>query len=582
MNRKYLQIITISSFVFSSVALLLINNSKVDGYELSIYSGIPILSFLLVILSTVSGIYLILIKENPKSLLWRIGYLIILFNNIIWILLPVLRGYAFNERADVLTHIGYVIDINMIGYFRSDNFYPIVHILLSEISQITNLPTITIFRFSPSIFYIVFMLNMYFFARSIFENTRITSLVVASSSVLFLGKYLTAVVPNGVGDMFFPLILAIYFKKLTTKSMNFNSILVIFLIIFPLFHPLSATLLISVFIFIEFSKYITSKFILVSKVTINHILIVFITFLMWISSYRVWNLTIGSVSYRLFHELTNTPIDHMVTDLNKINVDFFGFIELFLKLYGITTFYIILSFIGIYYIGINIHKLDESFYKISTLSLCLIFLLAFFLLLFYIPFGFSAFRIVSYVKIISLVVGSFGLFKLIGEKTKNQYIGILLLLLLIPLTVGILTIHDSPWIIKPNSQITQNEVDGWTWFLEHKEKHIKVVGLMSSQPYRFLDLLYGSNEKSNRTDFEVWNPPVISDHFNYTEHSYIGNSYPYSLYTPISEYDQNLYTGVWKAVGRYNETDFEMLKQDKSASLFYSNNGFYLWYINPQ
>ncbi|AKB23627.1 hypothetical protein MSMTP_0158 [Methanosarcina sp. MTP4] len=579
MKNIKLKIVPILSFVFSFMALVLISSSKVNGYEHSIYSGTPNFSFIFLILSTIFGVYLILTQENPNFIFWRLGYLNILLNNVILILLPVLKGYAFNERSDVLTHIGYVIDINTIGHFDSDNFYPITHILLSEISQVANLQAITTFRLSPSIFYVIFALNMYFFAKSIFEDNRIISMVVASSSILFLGKYQTMIVPNGICNMFFPLVLAIYFKNFEVKATKFAIPLVLFLIVFPFFHPLSSLALILAFITIEISKYVLSKFTSCNKVTITHILILSLTFITWISSYVVWSRSVRGVFNKLSNEITATPIDAMVTDLTKINITLLDFIELFIRLYGITILYILFSFIGIYYIAICIHNKDNTYYKISILALCLIFFLIFCILMLFIPLGFSPLRIVTYINIISLVVGSFGLFKLSKQKIKNQYL--VFLLLLIPLTIGIFNIYDSPLVMKPNPQITSEEYCGWGWFFDHKEEHIQVRGIMSSQPYRFFDFLHGFEGRLNRKDV---NPqaPSVPDHFSYNESSQIGDSYTNPIYIPLSTYDKKLYVDVWNMVGRYNETDFELLERDESAFLFYSSNGFDVWYITPR
>lgn len=593
-HRNILKIYIIISIFLCFVSLTLILKNGAIGYEDSIYSNIPKIVWLLIFLNIFFGINLIT-TFHKKNGYWLAGLFFLISNNILVIMLPVLKGYYFYGRADTLSHIGWIKDTIFYGFFERNNFYPITHVLFSEISIITNIFPMDVFKYMPLFFYMLLVLFIHLFAKAILVKKEQVLLATASGGILFLWGYHTNMVPNGLANFFYPLFIAIFYFRNTKKSFNYNVLLLIIIALFPFFHPLPTIALILTIIIFKFSLRILEKssknngeniFIQIRKSATIPLQFSIILFVAWISSFWWWSENIRDIIDWYQGEITSLPINTMAVNLNKIELSYIDTLELFIRMYGHILIFIIFSVI----VSLKIIKevLQNRKYEFQDhFSLIVIFygLTIFMALLLIAPVSFGSLRMMSYPAFIAIILGSLGIYEFSKVKFINKkYIAPLTIsiILIVPMGIGMFNIFESPYIFQPNLQITHAEIDGYKWTFINKNPEVSVSAIMSEQPFRFVDALYGVKARNNYIGLNAdgsLSEIIIPDHFDYANYSKVGYSYSEDSYILLSEYDKHLYTNVWKVIGRYNYTDFKRITDDSTMYKIYSNGGFDTWKV---
>ena len=143
--------------------------------------------------------------------------------------------------------------------------------------------------------------------------------------------------------------------------------------------------------------------------------------------------------------------------------------------------------------------------------------------------------------------------------------------------ISILSLYPSPYVIRPNPEVTEMDMHGFEWFVDYKSRDIGCTCIMSP-PYRFADAILGSIEADKRSDIGH-SAPAIPDHFNYTVCDRLGESYKKDRYAAITQMDKVIYDTVWEVVGRFHKEDFEKLESDKTVDKLYSNGECDVWYV---
>jgi hypothetical protein len=237
------KIIAIIALIFITLSVSLIRNTENTGYEASIYTAIPLLSWVFLIIGIVCGIYIVVYnvytKEHEKNNKWVLGLFLILLSDLIILALPILRGYAFWGRGDPFSHIIIVLNIISSGHTASSNFYPIAHIYVAEFSFLSNISPEILLKFIPLFFGILFVVCMYLFAKSILPNKGQVILATIASTTFLHGWYIN-LTPNHLSNLILPLVFFIFFKSYERTShlkTEFRLLLIIMIFLYGAFHP---------------------------------------------------------------------------------------------------------------------------------------------------------------------------------------------------------------------------------------------------------------------------------------------------------------------------------------------------------
>jgi len=573
------------AFILIALAALIIKNTENTGYETSIYKEIPILAWIFLIFGIICGIcivvYNVYTKEHEKNNRWALGLLLILLSDVIILSLPILRGYAFWGRGDPFTHINTVLDIISSGHIASYIFYPIAHIYVTEFYYIVGISVELLFKYIPLLFGIMFVLYMYLFAKSVLPKKGQVILATIASTAFLHGWYIN-LTPNHLSNLMLPLVFYIFFKSYEQAShlkIEFRTLLIIMIFLYGAFHPVPAIALLILFMCIElFNKVSIDKHLTISSLKISRLnatlTLIFVAWIFtWISSFYVWEATIRNMRV-LMTEGGPTAFSRLEDQMAYASGYGYSPLVLFLKYYNGIIVYSILAFIAFFIIMKEQRKnknLQTTYSLYSPLLIYILITIVFFAT--NLPFG--PLRMMVYMIILCIVPVGFLLDRIIEytrEDPKERFFTpalaavFVISILAFSSISGISTLYPSPYVLKPNDQISYNELKGQGWFLDSRDTHTPVVALSFGGPL----VRRGIRSKI---------PPY---HFNYNNYTLLGESYTKSSYLTLNKQDRLLYTEVLPKIAefRWYAKDFEKLEHDASVDKLYTNGGCDIRYIH--
>lgn len=577
------KLLAIFSFMLITFALFIAYSNPAIGYELSIYESTPFVVWIALILSIVGGVSLILhqvyVEQYKWNNFWLVGFLILILSRISLLYIPFIRGY-YTWRGDNISHIGFLKDILMTHAVPSDNFYPAVHLFLAQVQIISGVSIEFIVNYSTALFSIIYVISIYLLSTTIVSSRKAQILSVAAIGGVLFNPYNVYLMPNGWSVNYLPLLFFIYMKFAGNNlAIPYKLLCIIILVLYPFFHPLSTIMIIAMFIIMWIIYLIHNWTTLKSNKSsvlnpINVILIEIAIFLPWIFSFPVFDNNIRRLFNAIMNDVSVNNIANMEITLNKINFDYFDFMEYIIKTMGDEIIFLVLTIIA----AIILLKYYAEKRKNENLLTLIAFTSFFGLLygayLFNIIPGLenvAGIRLLRYLPIFTPIAAGF-VFSYIIKKNHITLI-ICLVIIMTASTLTVLSLYDSPYITRPTPGITRMDIDGMKWILDVRNTDIATTSIMSPM-YRFADGILGRNGH-NINHYE----PTIPDHFNYTTYKYLGESYVKDRYAVITLFDRIIYTTVWKVVGRFDKDDFEKLDEDLTVNKIYSNGETYVYRI---
>jgi hypothetical protein len=596
---NYHKIIAILSLLLIAISLLIAHNSPAAGYELDIYKSTPIGVWICIILSFLGGAAIILhqifTKSYKNSKFWITGLIILILARVTLLYIPYIRGYEL-WSGDHISYLGLTKDILLNGHFSSGNFYPITHLFLAQIVLITGIPDIIVVNLSTALISVIFVLSIYLLAGAInFSRGQQLLATVIAGSVMIAGGYNVILSPNGWSILLLPLLFYFYFMQ---GLMVYRILLVIFLVIYPFFHPLSALIVIISLAIIE----ITRRILLHSpRQRITNIapspkafsiaagLMVLVISLSWDLSFQQFEPGIRRIWFEISNGIGTGKMSDLMQSLNQVNVHGVDFYILLVKMYGMDIILILLSGIGIFLLLKRLRRSPAMQEKHGVFPLALVFAFVGLLYIAYlvgvpgtreIAEGQWDRRILSYLELLLPIFSIIVLFNLFRKEKfpKLAFVGIISLVTLVS-GLSVVSLYPSPYVIQPNSQITHMDMSEMSWFINRKDINIDCTDIYYSVP-RSADGILGVAASENRADQRAENIVPLKNHFGYDTNINLGDQYPEDRYAALTRIDKILYTSVWQNLDRFNQSDFNKLEQDSTVNKVYSNNEDAVYYIS--
>ena len=596
--NRIIKIAAIIAFIFITIALILIRNSPATGYEVSIYAATPLSAWFFLISSFACGIgiavYEVYQKKDNRSNLWAIGLLLILLSAIAILFLDHIRGYFFYGSGDDFTHMKYVQTILSSGHAGEQNIYPITHILYAQLSQVFDIEPTFLFGVIPSIFYILYAVFMYLFAKTVLPGKGHAILAtVAGLTFQYVSCYAH---PNYLANLTLPLAFYLFAKSYTpTESkakIPFTALFVIMLILFPVFHPIPAIIIIILLLTIWLPGKVSvsqSKNVAISteksyKFSSAASLLLIVWFITWISSFYCWDATIRNLHF-LLTEGGSTNIDVLREQMLYAEGYGYSVMEQFFKVYGGILVYVVLT-LAAFLVLIKRMERDINLRNLFAFCAPLIFF-AFFVAVGYGSNTCGLTRILNISIILCSLFVGFLLYELLGHKFNRNcwhkacLFGVIFLLIMVSIH-GVLKLYPSPYTLGPNDQVTQAEVKGMDWFF-HSKDVTKPWLSMTICPYRYADMLLTQEERAGRkyiTRIILW-PPY---HFGYPKNDSLGDQYEKDHYMALNKRDRSIYAEIFPDMAklRFLPRDFEQLENDTSIDKLYCSGGFDAYFIHAR
>ncbi|MDH7508584.1 MAG: hypothetical protein QHH00_04205 [Methanomassiliicoccales archaeon] len=582
------KLILIYAFISNVVILILISMNPMKSYELSLYSEVPLIIWLMLVANIFIGIATVLSeylrKDENRSYLWIAGMIVIILNILVVQWLPFLRG-SYALGGDHMTQIGYTKDIILTGYFYQENYYPITHILISSLSMIASVPIHLIGNYFTAITSTFYVLSIYLIARTIFYERKICTIAaIVAASVLYTG-YELYLMPNGWSIHFIPLFIYLFIRSNKDHAVQFSLMAIILSITFVFFHPLSALyLIILVFSFgiialiiSNFSKKQRSTMNELPKRTINFILIILIGFFIWIFAFKQFHHGLEALWLAITAGEGPSFLGKVDAALQKLGWSDWQFLIYIAKVIGHNLILLAISFIGL--LGILKLKKEVLAHKIPLFSLYAFSMFAFAI------YACATFDLVpgliliggdrslAYTMIFTPVFMGLVYCLINRRKCRKKIIAtVFSLVLLIASTLSILALHPSPYSLKPNAEISNSDIITYEWIISKKHTQIGISSILSS-PLRYADMICGTIFR----DVVVPGKLIIPDHFGYNKSKELGEVLEEDRYIVINKIDRITYSTIWKTANRFSKDDFTKMNFDTSSDRIYTNIEGNVW-----
>jgi hypothetical protein len=569
-----------------------------NGYEISIYDVYPVYFWLFLIISIFCGFILMVTESlnDYESKQWILGFLVVLFSNVIILLLPFFRGYSVLGRGDVLSHIGYSIDIINTGHFGvagtyGENCYPIIHILIVSINQFTGLNLGVITETLPIFFIVFYMIFIYILSKEITKNNSKSILITTFASVLLFQHENLMLAPSVQSFLLLPLILFLFYKSYLQQKdpMVYGVLFIFMLLIMPFFHPGEGTLfLIPLFLGISlalifYNKINTenSEYMKLNTNLLNIMLIIFVTWATWFISFSSFGRQTKKILNWLIYESGTTNVAQYSNLLGKVNLSIDQIFILATKIYGQELIYVLLALLISLIILKKVLRKNHVESEKFTFSILFFIFSGVAIISFFNNVGVEGFRGMRYVIFISTILIGMCLYDFV-KKINYKKIGTILIISVLMLSsiISIFNTYPSPIIKDSNSQVTQMELTGTNWFLDNRNNSLYVDSIEPQQIIRFSVAIIGENGYNQEIHLKK-----SPDHFNYTNTSSYGNSVMHPAYFVDWKLSRIFYPKIYpeyKNLWRFTPENFDYLdNKDTSVNEIYSNGEFWVYYLNP-
>lgn len=569
--KKKLLLIKSSQIVFNFLlifSLVLIYLKPVAEYELSLYESTPLIFWISIIFCLINAFFLIyfyIIHNYTFSL--YLGILQIMLCDFIILSLSAFRGYTLTlGHGDTASYIGMAKDVVLFNCILDYNSYPITSILISSISQISNLSILPISQYFPAYLFLIFMISIYIWAKGVVNIKKFSILCLVAVSPIFFAWFSTTITHEYLSILILPLVFYC-FTKISDK--RYFILAIIFLLIYPFFHPITAmTLLVYLAVFVAFyinksNQRYTLKF-------LNLLIVLAISFLFWMAFQYGLLHSFGVIVKQVTDQL-DVPTS---ADQANYYLETLGFYETLKTALIMTIDEIIFYILSFTAIIILFTKHKSSEYK-NLFPLIYCFIVGNIVMVFYF---FSA-RVHSSTRLMNLNINMIFTPIFVGlllfffvNKERSKAIALIITLICICSLFTILSLYQSPISMRPNDAITVNEISGAKWLIDNKDTNIKIISFKTSLT-RFADLIYGYNFRLSRSDLvhEQFNPTILIQN---TSQSSIDLNY-----LLLTDYDIQGFTKIWKTLNRYTYEDFRLIENSENISKLYCNNDMSIYFI---
>ena len=595
-NDRFINVLSILAFIFIILALTIIAKTpSASGYEISIYNAYSLYFWVFLIASITCGIGVLVHQAfaEGKSRWWLISLFIIIFTNLIIILLPIFRGYFISSTADEVIHLGMIKDIILTGRAGEGNYYPISHILAFQLSSICGLDSRLAIKIIPSVFYLIYMAGLYLLARKIEEKFGQALLVMAFGSVLLFTYFNYLFLPTQFFLCLIPLILMSLCKKnIFAYGLDYTMIFLIMILPMPFLHPLGSVFLILIFLLFELSilihcflikrGYVQNVVIpYQSKTTLISVLLLFIIFFMWFSTFVIFRTTVRQAYEWFVYGHGTPPIERIAEQLQIAGFTVFDFMDLLLKNYGHSLIFILLSLTAIFIIlkklqFRNVPKVEEIFFSLFFLIFSV----------FYIQILLGAFihtgrslRIYCWPLMASTVLNGIVFHEWISKLKDKRFkicIYLLTIIIIIAAVIGVFNVYHSPHIKMANFQATKMDFDGMEWFFEYKNSDRTIC--FDELPIRAPLAIFGFDMPKPKTVGRF--SQGLSHLPGYDDNKTLAYLFDSDVYIVVSGRVKRIKAKLWPDIGSHTLNDLNRLSFDSAVSEIYFNGELEIWQVS--
>lgn len=532
-----------------------------EGYELSIYAGVPALVWPLIGAAAAVSIALAIYGEETRTV--HAGFTLGTSTVVAIAGLPLLRSYRFFGRFDALNHLGKVQDM-LAGVSANTTIYPAIHLLSAVLVRVTGLPPEVVLLSTVPLFVLLFALGLYSLAICWGSSSLgravagVVPLTVPFVIVVRLPKLQP--LPTVAALLLFPLLLYLLFNALQARR-RFTVCLLILAMAHIFYHPQHAMVL-TLGIFLGNALLIISPIngpSLNPRFGIATFLATILIAWLYVKP-AFW----GAFENVLVGIESDTGVVEGATPTGESLQAVGGsLVEVGLKVFGPKLLMFAALVTLSLYLLVRLHggglPSDREIYTGA-------FLLAAGLFIPFFAVAFARSQMFRYVGA-GLIFATILLVLYNAERNLPDYrLGVrhaVAVLLLLSVVTAVPVLYKSPYVYQPGEHVTENEFDGYRFVFENN--HERPLRTFGTNPDRYRNALYGRAvpDQARESDADVL--PTAYHVSNRTVDETNGTFL-------LTEYTRQRYLRLYPELG-YTEADFEYLESGPDIHKLYTNGG---------
>lgn len=577
--------------LFALVVALLLTVPPADGYEISMYAAYPWVFWVALFLAFLVSQLLVLraaVRPDSRDGYWRLGFLLAMLGTAVMVFMPYLRGYSHFERADVLTHIGYIQVIQESGRVGVNNIYPNIHNLVLTLSYATGVEPIRIINAISGILSLFAVAASFALLARAYGRQK-ALFTIPFVMVLFAGTASMNPSPYSQSRLILVFLLYVFVLEQYTRSLSVRIALAVSLVGLVLYHPLTTLFLLGVFLvyslvgrlwYRDDADGTAGTAAAPGSATASHLLGA--TYVAWYYNFAGLFRRVRTLYERVFGPSEGeTTLQTYSSTVTRTSPALLDLIRIGVLRYGYAA--IILSVAGLHFLRLNLHRvrgqMKAGVFE-STFSATFVLFSGLTLVFLFLDFVVGFTRPLAVAQFFAALVAGALFFWLYTHSSRKSMVAIVLVVLLASLVVvSMFGLFKSPQRAGVNQQVTAAELDGAEWYFANRnaEMPIQERGITL---YRFEDALFGTDADLLGKEGDGTRPP---DHFGYTENGTFGQSFEQDHYFVSTRLGRIFYPEVYPdypQFWRFTDADFDRLERDPTTSQVYTNGGFEMYLIN--
>lgn len=593
--RRQNKFIATLIFLFCAASnVVLLATPPIDGYEISIYTALPLYYWIAIITSLI--LCIILIIRSSDNVYFYLAFLGILANYTILIFLSFIRGYFLpvDGTWDVYHHIAQANFIESEGLIRG-NRYPIIHIILVALKSIGITNESMTISSALALFHILLLVVSLYAVKVVFKGPETQKLCFLFFVPFLLGKYHIVLMPYQCALVLLLLFICVLLKTTTANAeegKRYSILLIIIGMVLVFFHPLVFVMTIIAMVVAILASYI-SPYILKKecvqpnihiKRTLTHtFFIIFIVYMVWLIVSGQLSLPVNTIFDFLLEdsERNLALMNYGKTILVDDNLDLTYKISRFIVMYGTLAIYFLVGSMGLLTILYKVFEKSATILDINIILLGITALSSGVLLLTGSFVICEIERALGFFIILTpILCGIFFSNLLLSRKRDHRTIlGIMFIAISFTVILGVFDLYYSPssTLSHPSPMVSYADKSGIEFTIIHMDKSIPIIRNVNNLRL-WPDYIYGPNQGYV---LNLRSTTYLPSRLGYTEHRHFSESYEGNNYLWINERLKQSSSG-----GSYNnniclEEDFERLSIDESLEKLYSSNEFELWFVSP-
>jgi hypothetical protein len=566
----------------SASLLFVAADPTASQYEITPYLSYSAAFWLLVLVGIVLGQVVIFESAitEERHRYWKWGFVLLVAANAVLLLLPALR-YHLYARGDMLTFIGMIGEIDSIGAIPDSNYYPNLHVLALTLTYVTGVEVTALVNAVPPLFSVLYMVSLYKLSTVLFEDQR-KPLFVLPFGALLLYKFENLLFsPNVAAFMMVPFVFYLLFQIYASRSpTRFEVAFLLAVVAIVFYHPVTTAFLVGLFVALKLSLVVRRRLGGRSVSRENTPLVTAsIAFVVFFSWYYSFNSIVGSTTaivYALFGVQQFSPAAVKITSvLGRVSPDISDLLLVGIYSYGLVA---ALFGLGLVFVGykLYLHRFDRRELTVveAFLSLVLFGFAGGAVASFFVDFRFGPTRFLRYVRFAASILiglGFYTLFRRVDGRVLRYLRPVVYVSFLVFASLSMFMLYGSPLSNDSNLQITEAEIEGATWLLEHRDTSMLIDELGISQ-FRIFTYNYEADlPDDNIRRFETRPPP----HFTYRNASALDQppeNLPqkrYMMVTRLGRIENPRFYPQYRDFWRHTPQDFRRLERDSSVTHLY-------------